>query len=857
MARGTLRIYLGAAPGVGKTFAMLNEGRRRAERGGDVVVGFVETHGRVNTSEQIGALPVMHRQQVPYRNTVFEEMDVDEVLDRRPGVVLVDELAHTNTPGMRHAKRWQDVEELLDAGIDVISTVNVQHLESLNDVVERITGVAQRETVPDSFVRAADQIELVDMSPEALRRRMAHGNIYPAEKVAAALANYFRPGNLGALRELALLWVADRVEETLQDYLADHGITTTWETRERVVVGLTGAPGGDHLIRRGARMAGRLRGDLVGVHVGSADGLSSSTGDHLERQRALLVELGGSYREVVGDDVATALGAFAEAEQATQVVLGATRRSRWSELMRGSLASEVQRRLPGVDVHLISTAEPEHLGRPTLPLRRGGLTAVPRAREMAAWLVCLVGFPLITLMLVNLHRHLNLSSALLVNLALVLVVSAIGGIRPGVFASVESSLLTNWFLTPPVHTLTIAKTDNVVALGVFIAVAISVSTLVDRTARQSREARRARADATALARSTGSIIAASDPLPDLVDQLRTLFGMESVAVLDRSGDGWTINTSAGSNPPASPEDGTAIALDDVGATQLVLRGRAVTGDDLGVLRAFGDQVSLALEARQLRRDAQTIEALSESNALRTALLQAVSHDLRTPLASIKASVPGLMVGDVGFTVDERATLLSTIDTSADRLDRVIGNLLDMSRLQAGATRPALTPSPMEEVVAAALSALDAPHDRVLVDVSEELPLVLTDPALLERAVANLVSNALTWSPLDRTVRIEAAKVAGHAELRVIDRGPGIPMVDRERVFEPFQRLGDRSGDAGAGLGLAIAKGFVEVIGARLELDDTPGGGSTFTIILPIADHIADHAADHIADDIADHSQEPT
>jgi two-component system sensor histidine kinase KdpD len=833
VARGTLRIYLGAAPGVGKTYAMLNEGVRRNERGADVVIGYVETHGRVNTLEQIGGLSIVPRVAVPYRGATFEEMDLDAVLERKPGVVLVDELAHTNTPGLRNAKRWQDVEVLLAAGIDVISTVNVQHLESLNDVVERITGVTQRETVPDSFVRAADQIELVDMSPEALRRRMAHGNIYPAEKVDAALANYFRPGNLGALRELALLWVADRVEDSLQDYLSDHGITDTWETRERVVVALTGAAGGDHLVRRAARMAGRLRGDLVGVHVGSADGLSSTAGGELERHRALLLELGGTYREVVGDDVAASLASFATAEQATQIVLGSTRRSRFAELTQGSLAARVQRRLPQVDIHIIATEEVDHTTRPSLPRRRGGLSAVSRRREALGWLLCVTTLPLLTWILVLLQHRLNLSSVLLLNLALVLAIAAVGGIRPGLVASVGASMLTNWYLTPPVHTWTIGDTDNFVALGVFITVAIGVSLLVDRTARQSREARRARADATALARSTGSIIAAADPLPDLVDQVRTLFGLDSVAVLDRVGSEWVINTSAGNDPPTSPEDGTAIRLDDAGAVQLVLRGPAVTGDDLDVLRAFGDQVALALEARQLRRDAESIESLTEANALRTALLQAVSHDLRTPLASIKASVTGLMALDVGFTADDRASLLGTIDTSVDRLDRVIGNLLDMSRLQAGATSAALAPTAMEEVVAAALSALDAPANLVQVDVSEQIPLVTTDPALLERAVANLVSNALAWSPPDQPVRIEAAIVALHVELRIIDRGPGIPIADRERVFQPFQRLGDRSNDAGAGLGLAIARGFIEVIGGRLEVDDTPGGGSTFTIILPM------------------------
>ena len=833
MARGTLRIYLGAAPGVGKTYAMLSEGCRRAERGGDVVIGYVETHGRSQTTQQTRDLEVVPRVQVSYRDSTFPEMDLDALLARRPAMALVDELAHTNTPGMRNAKRWQDVEELLAAGIDVVSTVNIQHLESLNDVVLRITGVAQRETAPDAFVRSADQIELVDMSPEALRRRLAHGNVFPPEKVDAALANYFRPGNLAALRELALLWVADRVEDSLQDYLADHGITTTWETRERIVVALTGAPGGERLIRRAARIAGRLRGDLVGVHVANPDGLSSTSGEGLESQRSLLVELGGTYREVVGHEVAASLAAFAQAEQATQVVIGATHRSRLSEFARGSVASQLQRSLATVDVHIIATESPPDVAV-ARPAHSGRRSAIPRRRELVAWVLCLVGVPLLTTVLVALDPHVNLSTNLLLQLALVMVIAAVGGLRTGVIASVGASLLSNYYLTEPTHTFTIGDRDNFIALVVFIAVAIGVSVQVDRAASRSREALRARADATALARSTGSIIAAVDPMPDLVDQLRTLFGLEAVAVLQRSDDSWSITASAGLNPPTSPQSGIAVSLNDSGDTQLVLRGGQINNDDLAVLRAFGDQLSLAMEAKRLRGEAATVESLSEANLLRTALLQAVSHDLRTPLASIKASVTGLLEGDVGFSPDDRTSLLRTIDESSDRLDRVVGNLLDMSRLQAGATRASVAPTATEEVVAAALDVLAVPAERVYVDVSAELPLVLTDAALLERAIANLVSNALAWSPADREVRIEAATILDRVDVRVIDRGPGIAPDARERVFQPFQRLGDRSTDAGAGLGLAIAKGFVEVTGGRLRVDDTPGGGCTFTISLPIA-----------------------
>ena len=376
IGRGTLRVYLGAAPGVGKTFAMLNEGRRAKERGTDVVVGFVETHGRPRTAEQIGDLEVVPRQVLQYRDATFEEMDVDAILARHPERVLVDELAHTNVPGCRNEKRWQDVEELLAAGIDVVSTVNIQHLESINDVVERITGIRQRETIPDDVVRSADQVELIDQTPEALRRRMAHGNIYGPEKIDAALGNYFRVGNLAALRELALLWVADQVDVGLEEYRVRHGIREPWETRERVVVALTGAPAGEGLIRRAARIAQRAHGELLGVHIVSEEGLATSPSDRLDEHRRLLEDLGGEFHEAGGSDVAAALVDFARAENATQLVLGASRRSRWEELVRGSVINRVVRLSGAIDVHVITPPGDEAPApQAPSPARQGELVA--------------------------------------------------------------------------------------------------------------------------------------------------------------------------------------------------------------------------------------------------------------------------------------------------------------------------------------------------------------------------------------------------------------------------------------------------------------------------------------------------
>ena len=476
MARGTLRVYLGAAPGVGKTFAMLNEGRRRDDRGTDVVVAYVETHGRPRTAEQVGDLEVIPRRTQEYRGTSFEEMDVDAVLHRRPEVALVDELAHTNAPGSKHAKRWQDVDEILEAGIDVISTVNIQHLESINDVVERITGVAQRETIPDDVVRAAAQVELVDMTPEALRRRLAHGNVYAPEKIDAALTNYFREGNLAVLRELALLWVADQVDVALEDYRNRHGITQPWETRERVVVALTGAPGTEDLIRRASRIAQRAHGELLGVHARSEEGLVGSGTELLAAHRQLLEEVGGEYHEIAGSDIATALLDFARAENATQLILGSSRQNRWHELTRGSVINRVIRMSGPIDVHVIShEPSPVEAALPRPSRRRA--TVAPR-RRLIAWLLTVIGLPVLTLVLAQLRDELGLQTVILLYLLFVIIDAAIGGLAPAIVAAVAGSLLVNWYFTPPIHTLTISDGENVLALGVYLLTAVIVSGLV-------------------------------------------------------------------------------------------------------------------------------------------------------------------------------------------------------------------------------------------------------------------------------------------------------------------------------------------------------------------------------------------
>ena len=836
-ARGVLRIYLGAAPGVGKTYKMLGEGVRRKSRGTDVVIGVVETHGRVETAGQLADLEVVPLKEIDYRDTSLREMDLDAILARRPQVVLIDEYAHTNAPGSRNQKRWQDVEQLLEAGIDVISTLNIQHLESLNDVILRITGTTQRETVPDDIVRRADQLELVDMTSEAIRRRMAHGNIYPAERIDAALANYFRPGNLDALRELALLWVADRVEESLQSYLDLHAINHSWETRERVVVGITGISGGEALIRRAARMAGRVGGEFVGVHIAVDDGLTRDDPELLSAQRRLVEELGGKVHEVVGHDPAESLASFARREKATQLVLGATRRSRWHELLHGSFVARVTRLAGDVDIHVIAQEPAEE---DATPLPQRAAPGLERRRVIAAWLMTLVGLPLLVAATVPFRDTIALSTELLLALSLVLAIAAIGGKIVAAVAAIVASLLVNWYYVVPYGTLTIAEGENIIALVVFIGVAVTVGSLVDLVSKRALEARRARLEAEALARSTTSLAADPEPLPRLLDQLHATFNLSGARIVREEHHRIVTVASAGDvsgSPTASIALTSSPRHRGVPGQQSTLEvfGRVLSIDDHRLLRVLADQLSVAVDSRRLMAEAAEAAALADVDAVRTALLRAVSHDLRTPLASIKAMVSGLRDPTVKWTADQLAEALLTVDQETDRLNRLVGNLLDASRLQIGALAVEIRPTFLADAINGALQSLNVRTCDVQIEIAAEAAAVMSDPVLLERSLANVISNALRHAPEEHPVRIEAGQVGDLVHLRVVDRGSGIPAEDRARVTTPFQRLGDqRATDEGVGLGLSIAQGFIDAMHGTLTLDDTPGGGLTVTIALPKA-----------------------
>ncbi|MEV5473615.1 ATP-binding protein [Streptomyces sp. NPDC052207] len=827
MGRGKLRIYLGAAPGVGKTYAMLSEAHRRVERGTDCVVAFVEHHARPRTEVMLHGLEQIPRKELVHRGSVFTEMDVDAVLRRAPAVALVDELAHTNVPGSRNAKRWQDVEELLAAGIDVVSTVNIQHLESLGDVVEAITGIRQRETVPDEVVRRADQIELVDMSPQALRRRMAHGNIYKSDNVDAALSNYFRPGNLTALRELALLWVADRVDEYLTAYRSEHRVSKIWGSRERIVVGLTGGPEGRTLIRRAARLAEKgAGGEVLAVYISRTDGLTSASPKELAVQRTLVEDLGGTFHHVVGEDIPAALLDFARGVNATQIVLGSSRRKTWQYIFGPGVGTTVARESgPDLDVHIV-THEEVAKGR-GLPVARGA--RLGRSRIVAGWLVGVLG-PTILALLLN-TVDLGLANDMLLFLALTVAAALLGGLLPALASAAFGSLLLNYYYTPPLHRLTVADPRNIVAIVIFVAVAVSVASVVDLAARRTHQAARLRAESEILSFLSGSVLRGETSVDELLERVRETFGMDAAALLERSSevDPWTCAGSVGPGAAAERPEDADVEVPIGDHIALALSGRVLPASDRRVLAAFAAQTVVALDRRRLQQEAEQARTLAEGNRIRTALLAAVSHDLRTPLAGIKASVTSLRSEDVEWSEEDRAELLASIEEGADRLDHLVGNLLDMSRLQTGTVTPLIRAVDLDEVVPMALGGV--PEDSVELDIPETLPMVDVDAGLLERTVANLVENAVKYSPLTTPVLVAASALADRVEVRIVDRGPGVPDEAKDRIFEPFQRYGDAPRGAGVGLGLAVARGFAEAMGGTLNAEDTPGGGLTMVLTL--------------------------
>jgi two-component system sensor histidine kinase KdpD len=638
-----------------------------------------------------------------------------------------------------------------------------------------------------------------------------------------------------------LLWVADRVEEGLLRYRAEHGIGQTWEARERVVVALTGGPEGETLIRRAARIASRtVGGDLLAVHVVRSDGLTGASSAALAAQRRLAESLGGSYHQVIGDDVSEALLAFARAENATQLVLGASRRSWLAAMLTGpGIGSKTIQGSGDIDVHIVTHGE---MGRRSGLPRPAG--SVSLNRRIYGFALAAAASPLITIGLASARGEINLLSDALIFLVLVVLVALVGGLYPALFAAVATSLLLNYYFIPPLYTFTIQQPNNVLALVVFVAVAVMVSAVVDLAARRTRQAARANAQSETLATMAGSVLRGESGVDALLERVRESFGMTSATLLQRPAGAadtssrgpactWAIVGSAGPAPPARPEDAD-VDVDVGDGFCLALRGHPLPADERRVLGAIAAQAAVTVEQRRLAEAAEAAKPIAEAGQMRAALLATVGHDLRTPLAAAKAAIGGLRASDATWKPEQVREMAASAYASLDQLTRLADNLLDLNRLQAGELPLRPGPTDIADVVAHALASLGQPAANIRVLIPAATPLAVADPAQLERVLVNLLSNAIRYSPADSPATVTASALGDRVELRIIDQGPGVSPTDRDRIFAPLQRQAGQSTPPGTGLGLALSRGLTEAMQGTLTPEETPGGGLTMIVSLPAA-----------------------
>ncbi|MBU8872697.1 sensor histidine kinase KdpD [Reyranella sp. MMS21-HV4-11] len=864
-SRGKHKIFLGAAPGVGKTWEMLSAAHRRSREGIDVVVGVVETHGRVETEAQLKGLEILPRRIVEYRGRTIGEMDLDSILKRRPALVLVDELAHTNAEGSRHPKRYLDVEELLAAGIDVYSTLNVQHIESLNDVVARITRIRVRETVPDRVVDAADEVELIDLTPADLIARLAQGKVYVRDQAQRALRHYFSPGNLTALRELALRRTAVRVDEQMRSYMREHAIAGPWAAGERVIVCLDPGPGAANAVRAAKRSADALDAELIALYVETDRHATLSDAEHarLAEAQRLAAQLGAEIVTVPGRSVVEEILAFARSRNATRVVVGKSRRSRWFELRHGSVVDELVRAGSGLAVEVAPSGEGEQKSGPRDWLRDVPLTSGP-------YLEGALGAAMATAIGVLIDRLIVLPNVSLVYVLPVLFSAARHGLVPSLWVSALSVACFNFFFLPPLYQFTIADPANVMALFLFVVVAVIASALAARTRTQTESARReARTTAGlyAFSRKIAGVVDLYDLLWIVVSHLARLLGAEIVVLMPEAGglttraafppDGalsdadlaaarwsWDADRPAGRGTDTLPggrwlflpirTSRSAIAVIGVLPNK---EGHELNAGERRLLEAVGNQAAVAIERVTLAEDIDQARLGAERERLRSAMLTSVSHDLRTPLASIIGALSSLRSFGERYDAAAREELLATAQGEAERLDRFVGNLLDMTRLDAGAIVPKREAVEVGDLVSTALrraAPLVAGHETSSA-VSPDLPALQLDFVLAEQVLFNLLDNAAKYSAPGGRISVEARQESGRAAIMVRDEGPGLGEGDLDRIFDKFYRA--ESGDrrrAGTGLGLAIARGFVEAMGGTLTARNRGDrSGAEFMVSFPV------------------------
>jgi two-component system sensor histidine kinase KdpD len=874
---GKLKVFLGAAPGVGKTYEMLSSGLQRRREGVDVVIGIVETHGRRETEALTHGLEVLPRKRLTYRGRGLEEMDIDAVLARRPALVLVDELAHTNAPGSRHVKRHQDVAEILDAGIDVYTTLNVQHVESLNDVVAQITRIRVRETVPDSIIDEADEIEVIDVTPQELIQRLHEGKVYVRDAAQRALKHYFSPGNLTALRELALRRTAQRVDEQLLSYMRSHAIAGPWPTDERLVVCIDGGAGSAGLVRYARRSADRLKCPWLVVHVATLRGEAPGEPerDRIAEAFRLANALGGETLNLTGEKVSDAVLRYARENNVTQIIVGRPRRAQWLGALRGTTVDELIREAGPVGVHVVpgDAGDGERPIRTRAPLKgldlkayAASTLAVVAALAVGKFVVLLVPLP-------------NIS---LVFLAAILFTAANHGLWPSLYASLASTLVYNFFFIPPLYTFTIADPANLLALLFFTLVAVLTSNLTARVRRQivvMQSQLKTTSDLNSFSRKLAGIDDLDDLLWAAAFQIASMLKLRVVFLFPAD----LHMAVAAAYPPDDVADEADLAAarwafdhrqaagrgaDTLpGAKRLFLPVRTVTGvlavvgldreeegplltaDESRLLDALLDQIAVSIERIRLAQDIEDARLTSETERLRGVLLTSISHDLRTPLASILGAVTSLKGYFHRYDEDQRLELMTTIEDEAGRLNRFVGNLLDITRIESGALNVRMSRLEISELIETALrraSALLAKH-RTRVRIAANLPPVEADPVLLEQVLFNLLDNAVKYSAAGSLIGVEVDADGDGTRIRVIDEGEGIPPDAMESIFDKFHRA--RPGDgrpAGTGLGLAVCRGFVNALGGRIAASNRlDRQGAVFTVSLPSVSSVSDRSAGYL------------
>jgi two-component system sensor histidine kinase KdpD len=866
--RGKLIIFFGAAPGVGKTYAMLEAARTERDLKRDVVIGIVETHGRYDTGALVIGLEMLPRKKVEHRGVVIEEFDLDAALARKPGLLLVDELAHTNATGSRHAKRWQDVEELLDAGMDVYATLNVQHIESLNDVVAQVTGVVVRETVPDRVIEEATELRLIDLPPDELLERLHEGKVYLPDQAQRAIESFFRKGNLIALRELALRRTAERVDAQMRVYKTEHGIQRVWAAGERLLVGVSSSPTSARLIRAARRMAGTLHADWIAVYVETPGSLRLTDAD---RQRVadhlrLAERLGAETVTLTGQNAADEMVRYSRDHNVTKVVVGKPTHARWRDLISRSFLAEVVRASGDIDVYVISGDENE--ARRSGTNREEGRDAGPRA-PLGSYLASAAVVAVATGTAWFLFGPSQLADVVMVYLLGIIIVAMRFGDGASLFAAVLSVLLVDFFFVPPFFSFAVSDFKHVVTFGVMFFVAVVVSRLTTRTRDQATAARwreRRTASLYALTRELASARATANLARVAVRHLHEVFDAK-VALLLAGPGGALANAAMGEfafSPDAKeegvvewvsshrkPAGNSTDTLPAAGALYVpLLEARGVMGvlgvapadarrffdpEQRDLLDVFVTQISSALERARLAEDAADTKLQIEAERLRSSLLSSVSHDLRTPLAVITGAASALRDPAPGLASEARHDLVVTIDEEAQRLGKLVRNLLDMTKIASGAVRIVKEWQPLEEVVGAVLNRLDdaLAGRSVEVKLPPALPLVPIDAVLVEQILINLLENAIKYTPRGSPLELSARSEGGAVVVELADRGPGIPPEHVAKIFDKFYRLPHEREGSGAGLGLAICRGIAEAHGGKIWAENREGGGAVFRFTLPV------------------------